>query len=94
MEIYKCGIDTFNFTINLNPLFEAMEKGDVISEITLNDKYKKARGENIIIDFEATDYHIAQQSNFNGSKHFDFVNGKSINNIDGFYMNWVDSFKL
>lgn len=94
MEIHKQEYDKFNFHPNLTPLFEAMKRGESISEITLNDKYKEKRGENVIVDFTATDYWVGMQSNFEGTEQFDYVNGTSTNNIGAFYMSWITSFRL
>ena len=93
MNIHKSKREEFNFDERLKPLFDRMKQGKVINEITLIDRYKKAKGNNIISNFKADDYYVAMQQNFEGNEKFDYVCGTS-DNIRTFNMNWVKSFKL
>jgi hypothetical protein len=94
MEIFKDKKEKYNFSDNLQPLFEAMEKGEVIREITLIDKCKEKLGENTILDFKATHYWVAMQSNGTNTESFDYVNVETNSKLKSFYMNWVVSFKI
>lgn len=85
--------DGYNYPNKLTDLFNAMKNGDIIPEIILNDKYKKAKGNNIVTDFKADMYCVGLQTDGKG-QWFDYVDGTSSNEIDSFYMNWVKSFKL
>lgn len=83
----------YNYSKKQKALFDAMKSGKTIAKITLSEEYKKVRGNNEIINFKATDYYAAIQSNSNGIE-FDYVDGSSDCEITTFYMSWVESFEL
>ena len=92
MEIYKHENEEFNFDSELIPLFKAMEKGEVISEINFIDRVTiKLPEYSNFTNFKADSYFVAMQQNFDGSEKFDYVVGEDER---AFYMNWIKSFKL
>ena len=103
MEIYNEDQAPLNFDERLQPLFDAMARGEKIKSITCiagqinkDDPSKDFK----IKDFRATDYWVGMMSNRDGSEHHDYVDveGGTVENSDkpreAFYMSWVKEFEL
>lgn len=88
-------INEVSFSENKKPLFDAIVKGDIISEIICMDGSSNAnnRAKDFTIkDFTPTEYW--QGVGYSKEKSFDQVFGLSENKEARFYMSWVLSFKL
>lgn len=89
--------NSLNFAPNLQPLFDAMSRGQLIKSVTCmrGTSNKDDRTQDFTIqNFVVTDYEQSSQQNFDGSQHYDYVYCESNSPIHGFYMNWVLSFTL
>lgn len=90
MEVHKYDYEKLNFDTKLQPLFDAMKRGETISEINYIPRVAIKR--NHITNFKASDYYCCMQSN--GNKKFDYVIGKADTKETEFYMNWIKSFVI
>ncbi len=100
MKVHKTREErSLNCGEQLQPLFDAMARGDKISSITCmagttneNDSSKDFKIEN----FVATDYWVGMQSNSENSECYDYVDviPADKNQKNAFYMNWVRDFTL
>ena len=92
MEIHKRNNEEFNFTDDQTSLFEAMRDGKVISKIVFIPKVRSKKS--ALINFTAKLYWCGLMENFEGTEKYDYVDGIVDGEELGFYMNWVESFKL
>lgn len=97
MKIDNISNETFNFTEELQSLFDAMSEGKTIKEvICMSGKMNENKPEKdfILKNFIPVEYTVAACYR-NGNEPQDLV---EVETEDGdtraFYMNWVRSFKL
>jgi len=89
-------LEKLNFDKSLQPLFDAMLAGKVITSVVCmgGSANKDDRSADFTItNFVASDYWVAMSSS--GDKHFDYVDlFLSDNPRNSFYMNWVLSYQI
>lgn len=103
MNIENLHNDSFNYPLELQPLFDAMKEGKTIKSIVCmgGSMNKDNPAKDFTIEnFKAINYWVSIGSN-NGYERFDYVDtdapetdpNKSRTH-KSFYMNWVRSFQL